>query len=977
MHSSTPPAAPDLALLLQALPWPALRLDARMRIVDANPAFEAFVGAPKANLLGRDPLEWQPDAERESDRLARDEWRAALAPGGAQVLSERRLVDAQGRDRWFRATYMAVGAAPSGELHAIFQDTSAEHAARAQAARSSDELAQWFELSPVGMLVFDVSGLIVRCNRAFEALVGQVPVALGDATADLQALLAWEDGAVHAQVRPRGSPVEVQALVDTPEGRRRLGARVSAIATDGAPMRYMAVVTDRSAEDERDLARLERGALMDTASIGVATYDSQRGWVQPAAPTGAGASGVAPGLQGIGRDMVEAGSQADYAQLQKALRAGERAEVRYAVRHPELGQRWLLTRVEPGALAGGRRATSVVTLDITEQERARLRNEQLLREMGTILEGSTAGIAYLRGPVLVRCNRGFERMLAIEPGAGVGATLDEVFARNDASPAGAAAVRGAARAAREGSDFDAELRFETADQPARWYTLSVRAAESATGEAEAVAVLTDVSRLKAQQAELQALLRDRELMFSVSEVGIVYQRGSRIERANPAMATLTGYSAPELTSLDAAELYESARACVDFESRLAAALDTEGRYVGERRLRRRDGSLRWVQVGARRVDAGMAREGVILSYVDVDELHRARESLVRQAERTRAILDSVLVGIVTVSDGVIDWMNRSARRMFGGELADFVGEAVSIVATPEADHPLRRTDYVERLAEGQAETFECRLRGRDGREFWVVGNAVLTARESQGDQLTFALLDIEQRRQAEISIAQARSSLQQVIDTAPLAIALLDAGDHRVLQRNQTAAQFLEPPPLGLAEALAGLAPRSDEPRIDELHQIGRPGEPDRVWDTRLVSLPAPANASPQLLVVASDVTERRQADRARLQAAITQREVLVKEVHHRIKNNLQGVAGLLQQHAERHPQVATTLGEAVGPGARHRPGLRPASRRQRPAAAGQGAARRLRNRSSARSGARSSFERAERRGRASSCRRRSRSRSR
>ena len=40
----------------------------------------------------------------------------------------------------------------------------------------------------------------------------------------------------------------------------------------------MAVVVDRSAEEERDLARREIGALMDTASIGVATYDPARRW---------------------------------------------------------------------------------------------------------------------------------------------------------------------------------------------------------------------------------------------------------------------------------------------------------------------------------------------------------------------------------------------------------------------------------------------------------------------------------------------------------------------------------------------------------------------------------------------------------------------------------------------------------------------------------------------------------------------------
>jgi hypothetical protein len=41
-----------------------------------------------------------------------------------------------------------------------------------------------------------------------------------------------------------------------------------------------------------------------------------------------------------------------------------------------------------------------------------------------------------------------------------------------------------------------------------------------------VAVLTDITRLKTQQAELEQLVRDRELMFSLSDVGIVYLRGA-------------------------------------------------------------------------------------------------------------------------------------------------------------------------------------------------------------------------------------------------------------------------------------------------------------------------------------------------------------------------------------------------------------------------------------------------------------------
>ena len=87
-----------------------------------------------------------------------------------------------------------------------------------------------------------------------------------------------------------------------------------------------------------------------------------------------------------------------------------------------------------------------------------------------------------------------------------------------------------------------------------------------------------------------------------------------------------------------------------------------------------------------------------------------------------------------------------------------------------------------------------------------------------------------------------------------------------------------------------------------------------RIWDARYLPLsPGPGQPPDQLLLVATDVTEQRAAQEARLEAAIAQREMLVKEVHHRIKNNLQGVAGLLQQIAQRKPEVAGPISEIVG----------------------------------------------------------------
>ena len=971
-------ATSELVRLLWDSPQPLTVQTTDFVIVAANRAFFDATGKPPEQVLGRDPItHLAVDAApggREAVHQSRAQWLEALAAGRQPERQvERCLIDGLGRERWFRFAPRWVSADDGTPLLlAILQDVTLEHQARHQAQQSGHELDQWFELSPIGMLVYDGTGLVLRSNTAFEALVGRAPVLLADAPADLCQLLAWEGSAPHADLRQDALPLEVLANVALPDGRRqRLRARLRAFSSQppgaeagaGHPdsMRVMAVVEDRSLEDEHDLAQLEIGALMHTASVGVATYEASRGWLKsrpvrgavagaagPAAGTGrpggaegAAPSGLAAGLQSIGRDQVEPASREEYERLQRALREGQRAQVRYAVKLPDLGTRWLLTRVEPGELTGGRAALSVVTLDITEQEEAHRRSEQLLRELSTILDGTSAGIAYLRGERLVRCNRRFEAMMGLATGRAAGALLGEVLADQ---PAALALLR---QALAEEGRHELEFCRPGADGTAVWYALSASRAPVG-GAPELVVVLTDISRLKAQQAELEAAARERELMFTLSDVGLATQRHGTLERANEALATLTGYAVGELMGMPLAALFENEAAYNQQWQQQQGALRQDGRWRGERRLRRRDGRLIWVQVSKRRVDESDPESGLICSYVDVDERHRAREAVQLQAERTRAILDSVLVGIVTVGDGGIEWMNRSARRMFGGELADFVGEPIAIVATAEPDHPLRATHYRQSLGDGQAETFECRLRGRDGREFWVVGNAVVTGRgdvagvagaagaagfsAGSGSQITFALLDIERRRQAEFSIGQAQASLQRIIETAPLAIALFDAPTGRVLRLNHMAAMFFGRP----VEAVLGRLPeewfgpddaallrcdlnaalaqtdvlRRELPR--PLHSDPADGDAEhRVWDVRIVSLGA--TGEPQLLLVASDVTEQRAAEQARFDAAVSQREMLVKEVHHRIKNNLQGVAGLLQQTAARRPEVAALISEAVG----------------------------------------------------------------
>lgn len=823
-------------------------------------------------------------------------------------------------------------------------------------ARELAELNQWFKLSPSPMVLFDANGLLLKSNGAFAALCLQVPSALHEADPALQTLLAWQHGQVQEALLKLDSPeafIVTQASLPGPTGRVLwLQGRVQALSPTrpGLPRRFLAALEDHTFEQERDLAHQQLDALMDTASVGLATFQQDAGWLRPRSSrsgTGSGGASVAnsrnplAGLQGIGRDIVETASLPEFEKLQKALKKGERIEVRYAVRHPELGRRWLLTRVEPGQLKSGQRTTSVVTLDVTAQAQAENRSEQLLHELTTIMDGASLGLAYLRGESLLRCNHGFGHMLGLSETPAAGAPIAQLFA---ALPELAQKIQTALPSLQDQQPFEAEfLQVGTEAAEPRWLSLSLRrvnteadpAAAGPPPQAETIAVISDISRLKAQQAELEALVQDREMMFSLSDVGIAILRGGRVARANDALANLTGYRIHELSGLAHQELFDTS---LDFENQSEAveqALKTQGLWRGERRVRRRDGSVLWMQISKRVMRPGAPDEGVIATYVNVDDRWRAQQSLMLQTERERAVLDSVLVGIVTVGRGGIEWMNRSARRMFGGDLNDFAGQPMSVVATPSSDHPFRHTHYLEELTEGQAEAFECKLKACDGREFWVVGNVVVTGSRASGRQLTYALLDIDRRRQAEAQTLQAQASLSRIIEAAPLAISLHDAKTLAVEKINQAAASLAgrsEEELLGASpEDLFGreqgelirrdmLAALQASAVTQHEYKLGS-GEQMRVWDARFLHLAGTTEGAEgiedgepeQLLLVASDVTEHRAAEEARLEAAISQRELLVREVHHRIKNNLQGVAGLLQQIAARRPEVAPVINEAVG----------------------------------------------------------------
>lgn len=68
-------------------------------------------------------------------------------------------------------------------------------------------------------------------------------------------------------------------------------------------------------------------------------------------------------------------------------------------------------------------------------------------------------------------------------------------------------------------------------------------------------------------------------------------------------------------------------------------------------------------------------------------------------------------------------------------------------------------------------------------------------------------------------------------------------------------------------------------------------------WHVHLVPIPSASGVVEQVLLVAADVTELKARERERLESERSLMQTLVREVHHRIKNHLQGLVGLLRMH--------------------------------------------------------------------------------
>ncbi len=178
------------------------------------------------------------------------------------------------------------------------------------------------------------------------------------------------------------------------------------------------------------------------------------------------------------------------------------------------------------------------------------------------------------------------------------------------------------------------------------------------------------------EARLRAVIEN-----STDTIVFLDADGRQLECLNPvSFKQITGHSAAERNGKSIFELINPEEV-EDARRKLAAASKLGGPVRSENRIKRNDGSWRWVEWTSRNMLSDPLISAIVVNMRDVEERKSAERLLVESEERYRLLVDNFPDSIIVFTDGVCVYVNpatlgpiraSSADQLIGRPITDFI-----------------------------------------------------------------------------------------------------------------------------------------------------------------------------------------------------------------------------------------------------------------------------------------------------------------